>query len=61
MSVTYHASNLDDRRVDTEDLMDDGVEIGKTIGKLIVRRVCTVLEKFVSQLCLHVRVARELQ
>ena len=32
MSVrTYHAGNLDDRRVDAEDLVDDGVEIRKTI------------------------------
>ena len=58
---TYHASKLVDRRVEPEGLVDDGVEIGKTIRKLIVRGVCTVLEKFVSQLCLHVWVARELQ
>ena len=29
--MTYDARELDDRRVDAEDLMDDGIEIRKTI------------------------------
>lgn len=53
---TYHARDFDDRRVDAQDLVNNSVEIGKTTGKLIVSRICTMVEKLVSQFRLHVRV-----
>ena len=53
---TYDACNLDDRRVDAKDLMDNRVEVGKTICKLIVRWVDPMLEKLISQLRLYIRV-----
>ena len=59
--VTYYTSKLGDRRVDAQDLVDDSVEIGKTVCELIVRRVCTMFEDLVSQLRLHAWVTRELE
>lgn len=59
--ASYDACQLYNRGMCTEDLVNDGVEIGKVMHKLIVCRVCAVLEKLVSQLCLHIRVARKLK
>ena len=58
---TYDTCNMDDRRVHTKGLVDDGVEVGKTVCKLIICWVYLILKKLVSQLCLHVRVARQFQ
>ena len=58
---TYDTRKLCDSRVETQDLVDDSIEIGKTICELIICRVCAMLEELVSQLCLHLRVARELK
>ena len=55
---TYNTCNLDDRWVDAKNLVDNCVKVGKTICKLIVRRVYPILEKLVSQLRLHARVPR---
>ena len=43
--------------MEAEDFMDDGIEIRKTISKLIVCWIWTMLEKFISQLDLNVRVS----
>lgn len=46
--------------MEAEDLVNDGIKIGKTVGKFIVRRICIMLEKLVAQLYLDVRISREL-
>ena len=56
---TYDTCNLEDRRVDAKGLVDDRIEEGKPVCKLIVRRVYPILEKLVSQLCLHVWIPRQ--
>lgn len=38
--------------------MNNGIQIGKTSAKFVVRRVCAVREKFVSQFGLNLRVPR---
>ena len=48
MVETYHARDLEDRQVDAEGLMDDGVKIRKTMGELVVRRVFPMFEELVS-------------
>ena len=58
VTETYHACERCDWWVEAEDFVDDGVEVGKVTCELIVRRVCAILEKLISQFCLSIRVPR---
>lgn len=43
--------------MEAEGFVNDSIQIGETVDKFIVRRICTMLEKLVSQFSLDVRIS----